>query len=143
MVVISVAAGSLKLQTSIKNFLMAAVMVAAAVTALTDIGTPGALSALETALTDGLDLSDPGLDRCCHAVELLEADPLLPIAESADAPEPVLSFPLRLKGRLEWRRDEQPALFWLAWALYAAAGLVMAVFALGLMLGVSTPLPLR
>jgi len=34
-------------------------------------------------------------------------------------------------------------LFWLAWALYAAAGLVMAVFALGLMLGVSTPLPLR
>ena len=28
-----------------------------------------------------------------------------------------------LKGRLEWRRDEQPALFWLAWALYAAAGL--------------------
>jgi len=48
-----------------------------------------------------------------------------------------------LKGRLEWRRKEQPALFWLAWALYAAAGLVMAVFALGLMLGVSTPLPLR
>ena len=48
-----------------------------------------------------------------------------------------------LKGRLEWRRDEQPALFWLAWALYAAAGLVIAVFALGLLLGVSTPLPLR
>jgi hypothetical protein len=48
-----------------------------------------------------------------------------------------------LKGRLEWRRDEQPALFWLAWALYAAAGLVMAVFALGLLLGVGAPLPLR
>lgn len=48
-----------------------------------------------------------------------------------------------LKGRLEWRRDEQPALFWLTWALYATAGLVMAVFALGLLLGVSTPLPLR
>ncbi len=47
------------------------------------------------------------------------------------------------KGRLEWRRDEQPGLFWLAWAMYAAAGLVMAVFALGLLLGVSTPLPLR
>ena len=26
------------------------------------------------------------------------------------------------KGRLEWRRDEQPGLFWLAWALYATAG---------------------
>ncbi len=47
------------------------------------------------------------------------------------------------KGRLEWRRDEQPGLFWLAWALYAAAGLAMALFALGLLLGVSTPLPLR
>ncbi len=47
------------------------------------------------------------------------------------------------KGRLEWRRDEQPGLFWLAWALNATAGLVMAVFALGLLLGVSTPLPLR
>ena len=47
------------------------------------------------------------------------------------------------KGRLEWRRDEQPGLFWLAWALDATAGLVMAVFALGLLLGVSTPLPLR
>lgn len=47
------------------------------------------------------------------------------------------------KGRLEWRRDEQPGLFWLALAMYATAGLVMAVFALGLLLGVSTPLPLR
>ena len=47
------------------------------------------------------------------------------------------------KGRLEWRRDEQPGLFWLAWARSATAGLVMAVFALGLLLGVSTPLPLR
>ena len=47
------------------------------------------------------------------------------------------------KGRLEWRRDEQPGLFWLAWATYATAGLAMAVFALGLLLGVSTPLPLR
>lgn len=47
------------------------------------------------------------------------------------------------KGRLEWRRDEQPGLFWLAWALYAAAGLAMALFALGLLLGVGTPLPLR
>lgn len=27
--------------------------------------------------------------------------PLVPVAENADAPEPVLSFPLRLKGRLE------------------------------------------
>ena len=47
------------------------------------------------------------------------------------------------KGRLEWRRDEQPGLFWLAWAMYAAAGLAMALFALGLLLGVGTPLPLR
>ena len=47
------------------------------------------------------------------------------------------------KGRLERRRDEQPGLFWLAWAMYATAGLVMAVFALGLLLGESTSLPLR
>ena len=47
------------------------------------------------------------------------------------------------KGRLEWRRDEQPGLFWLAWAMYATAGPVMAVFALGLLLGESTSLPLR
>ena len=47
------------------------------------------------------------------------------------------------KGRLEWRRDEQLGLFWLAWAMYATAGLVMAVFALGLLLGESTSLPLR
>lgn len=43
------------------------------------------LDRLEAALTDGLDLSDPGLDRCARAVELLEADPLVPIAEIARA----------------------------------------------------------
>lgn len=43
------------------------------------------LDRLEATLTECLDLSDPGLDRCARAVELLEADPLLPIAEVARA----------------------------------------------------------
>ena len=47
------------------------------------------------------------------------------------------------KGRLEWRRDEQSGLFWLAWTMYATTDLMMTVFALGLLLNMSTPLPLR
>jgi AraC-like DNA-binding protein len=41
------------------------------------------LDRLERALDAGLDLSDPGLDRCARAVERLEADPLLLIAQVA------------------------------------------------------------
>lgn len=47
------------------------------------------------------------------------------------------------KGRLEWRRNEHPILFWLAWIMYATAGLGSAVYAIGLLLGWNTPLPLR
>jgi AraC-like DNA-binding protein len=43
------------------------------------------LDRLEGVLAGGLDLSDPGLERCSRAVELLEADPLQPIAEVARA----------------------------------------------------------
>lgn len=43
------------------------------------------LDRLEATLRAGLDLSDPGLDRCARAVALLEADPLLPVAEVARA----------------------------------------------------------
>lgn len=41
------------------------------------------LDRLTGALEDGLDLTDPGLDRCARAVEILEADPLVSIAEVA------------------------------------------------------------
>lgn len=51
--------------------------------------------------------------------------------------------PNGLKGRLEFRRDDQPILFWLLFLAYAAAGLVLGVFALRLLGGNAVPLPLR
>ena len=41
------------------------------------------LDRLESALADGPGPVRPGLERCARAVELLEADPSLPIAEVA------------------------------------------------------------
>lgn len=51
--------------------------------------------------------------------------------------------PNGFKGRLEFRRDEQPQVFWLLFVLYAAAGIALTVFALRLLAGSAAPLPLQ
>ena len=51
--------------------------------------------------------------------------------------------PNGFKGRLEFRRDEQPQVFWLLFVLYAAAGVALTVFALRLLAGSAAPLPLQ
>jgi len=51
--------------------------------------------------------------------------------------------PKGLSGRLEFRRNEQPILFWLMFLAYGAAGIALIVFALRLLVGGATPLPLR
>jgi hypothetical protein len=45
--------------------------------------------------------------------------------------------------RLEFRREEQPVLYWFAFGAYAVAGLAAAVFAVRLLAGNAVPLPLR
>ncbi len=51
--------------------------------------------------------------------------------------------PKGLSGRLEFRRDEEPLLFWLLFLLYALAGLALAIFAVRVLAGSAAPLPLR
>ena len=51
--------------------------------------------------------------------------------------------PKGLSGRLEFRRNEQPILFWLMFLAYGTAGITLIVFALRLLVGGATPLPLR
>ena len=51
--------------------------------------------------------------------------------------------PNGFKGRLAFSRNEQPAGFWVMFALYGAAGLWLLVLALQLLAGQATPLPLR
>ncbi len=51
--------------------------------------------------------------------------------------------PNGLKGRIEISKSDQPALFWLAFMLYAVAGIGLTVFALRLLAGNAVPLPLR
>jgi hypothetical protein len=51
--------------------------------------------------------------------------------------------PNGFKGRLEFRKDEQPAGFWVMFVLYGAGGLWLLVFALQLLAGQAAPLPLR
>lgn len=51
--------------------------------------------------------------------------------------------PRGLSGRLEFRRDEQPLGYWFAFALYGAGGIALVVFALRLLAGSATPLPLN
>lgn len=51
--------------------------------------------------------------------------------------------PKGFSGRLEFRRNEQPFLFWLMFVLYGAAGVALTVFAALLLLGRATPLPLN
>lgn len=48
-----------------------------------------------------------------------------------------------LSGRLEFSRTEQPCLYWLMFAVYAAIGLWLIVIAVRILTGVSAPLPLR
>lgn len=51
--------------------------------------------------------------------------------------------PNGLKGRLEFRRNEQPVRFWVMFVLYGTGGLWLLVFALQLLAGQAAPLPLR
>jgi len=48
-----------------------------------------------------------------------------------------------LRGRLEVRRGERRAGYWLAFALYLAGGVCLLVAALGILAGVMAPMPLR
>lgn len=51
--------------------------------------------------------------------------------------------PKGLSGRLEFRRDEEPLLFWLLFLLYSLAGLALTIFAVRVLAGSAAPLPLR
>ncbi len=51
--------------------------------------------------------------------------------------------PNGLKGRVEFSRREQPALYWLMFAVYGAGGLWLIIHALRLLSGTATPLPVR
>ena len=48
-----------------------------------------------------------------------------------------------LKGRLEFRRSEQPVRFWIMFAGYAIAGMWLLSFAVRLLAGRVAPLPLQ
>lgn len=51
--------------------------------------------------------------------------------------------PNGLKGRIEFSRRDQPALYWLMFAVYGAGALWLIVTAVRLLTGTSAPLPLR
>jgi hypothetical protein len=51
--------------------------------------------------------------------------------------------PKGFSGRLEFRRDQQPFLFWLMFLVYGVAGIALTVFAVLLLLGRAAPLPLN
>ena len=51
--------------------------------------------------------------------------------------------PYGFKGRLEFRKNEQPIGFWLMFVFYAAGGIWLLAFALQLLAGQAAPLPLR
>ena len=51
--------------------------------------------------------------------------------------------PNGLKGRTEFSRHHQPALYWLMFAVYGVGGLWLIVTALRLLTGAATPLPMR
>jgi hypothetical protein len=48
-----------------------------------------------------------------------------------------------LSGRLEFRRSENPFLYWLAFALYIAAGLALAIYSIRVLAGIAPLLKLR
>jgi hypothetical protein len=47
------------------------------------------------------------------------------------------------KGRLEFTKTEQPAGFWLMFAVYGGAGIWLVIYSLLLLAGDAKPLPLR
>jgi len=51
--------------------------------------------------------------------------------------------PKGFEGRLEFRKSDQPGAFWAIFMLYLVSGLALTIFAIRLLAGVSTPLPLR
>lgn len=51
--------------------------------------------------------------------------------------------PNGFKGRLEFRKAEQPVRFWLMFILYGATGLWLVIFAVQLFAGQAAPLPYR
>lgn len=51
--------------------------------------------------------------------------------------------PKGLGGTTQIHRADQPALYWLLFAVYGAAGAALLVFSIGLLIGVAAPLPLR
>jgi len=51
--------------------------------------------------------------------------------------------PKGFSERLEFRRNEQPLLFWLMFLVYGTAGIALIVFAVRLLLGSAAPLPLN
>lgn len=51
--------------------------------------------------------------------------------------------PNGIKGRLEFRRDTSPLMFWLMFAIYTTAGLALIIFAVRLLAGLAVPLPLQ
>lgn len=51
--------------------------------------------------------------------------------------------PNGLKGRLEFRRDEQPLGYWLMFIVYGAGGIWCLFAGIGILMGWAEPLPLR
>ncbi len=47
------------------------------------------------------------------------------------------------KGRLEFHRQDQPGAFWSMFVLYLLAGAALSLYAIGLLVGFASPLPLR
>ena len=50
--------------------------------------------------------------------------------------------PNGFKGRLEFKRDDQPLAYWLMFVLYGTSGISLTIFSLRLLAGVAEPLPL-
>ena len=51
--------------------------------------------------------------------------------------------PNGIKGRLEFKRDASPLMFWLMFAIYTTGGLALIIFAIRLLAGLAVPLPLQ
>ncbi len=51
--------------------------------------------------------------------------------------------PNGFKGRVEFRKDQQPFGFWLMFAVYGVGGMWLLVFSLRLLTGHAEPLPLN
>ena len=51
--------------------------------------------------------------------------------------------PNGIKGRLEFKRDASPLMFWLMFTIYTTGGLALIIFAIRLLTGLAVPLPLQ